>query len=471
MVAEILVLGAGLGGLSTAMLLVRGGHQVTVLERDPAEPPPAAQAWEAWERRGINQFRLPHLMLPRWRAQMEQELPEVLDELTAVGGLRVNMLASLPETRRGPLRDGDERFETVTARRPVLEAAVAAVAGRTPGVTIRRGVAATGLLADPLPGTQTPHVQGVLTAGGRTVRADLVVDCGGRRSALGSWLEAVGARRPAEEREDCGFVYYARHFRTTTGELPAARANVLQHYNSVSLLTLPADNGTWSVVFTTSSRDPALRALRDPSRWNAALARYPLVAAWGEGQPITGVDAIAGIEDRHRRLVVDDRPVATGVVAVGDAWACTNPSLGRGAAIGLLHASCLRDILRDVDPGDPEKLARRFDEATTTVVEPLYRMTVGFDRHRLAEIAADVDGTPYVTDDPRWLVGKATFAASLTDPDITRAYLSLASLLVTPDELFATPGLVDRVLQLGAGAPNYPLPGPSRQELLAIIAD
>jgi 2-polyprenyl-6-methoxyphenol hydroxylase-like FAD-dependent oxidoreductase len=471
MVAEILVLGAGLGGLSTAMLLVRGGHQVTVLERDPAEPPPAAQAWEAWERRGINQFRLPHLTLPRWRAQMEQELPEVLDELTAVGGLRVNMLASLPETRRGPLRDGDERFETVTARRPVLEAAVAAVAGRTPGVTIRRGVAATGLLADPLPGTQTPHVQGVLTAGGRTVRADLVVDCGGRRSALGSWLEAVGARRPAEEREDCGFVYYARHFRTTTGELPAARANVLQHYNSVSLLTLPADNGTWSVVFTTSSRDPALRALRDPSRWNAALARYPLVAAWGEGEPITGVDAIAGIEDRHRRLVVDDRPVATGVVAVGDAWACTNPSLGRGAAIGLLHASCLRDILRDVDPGDPEKLARRFDEATTTVVEPLYRMTVGFDRHRLAEIAADVDGTPYVTDDPRWLVGKATFAASLTDPDITRAYLSLASLLVTPDELFATPGLVDRVLQLGAGAPNYPLPGPSRQELLATIAD
>ena len=40
--AEILVLGAGLDGLSTAMLLARDGHQVTVLERDPAEPPPAA---------------------------------------------------------------------------------------------------------------------------------------------------------------------------------------------------------------------------------------------------------------------------------------------------------------------------------------------------------------------------------------------------------------------------------------------
>lgn len=469
--AEILVLGAGLGGLSTAMLLARDGHRVTVLERDPAEPPPAAQAWEAWDRRGVNQFRLPHIMLPRWRAQMEQELPEVLDELMAAGGLRLNLLGMLPESRRGPMRDGDERFETVTARRPVLEAAVAAVAGRTPDVTIRRGVAATGLLTDPSVGARPPHVSGVLTGGGRALRADLVVDCCGRRSPLGSWLEAAGAGRPVQEREDCGFVYYGRHFRTSTGELPSAKTNILQHYDSVSILTLPSDNGTWSVVFTTSSRDRPLRGLRDPSRWDAALARYPLVAHWREGEPITGIDVMAGIEDRHRRLVVDERPVATGVMAVGDAWACTNPSLGRGAAIGLLHACCLRDVLREIDPADSEKLARRFDDATTAVVEPLYRMTLGFDRHRLAEIDADVAGTTYQTDDPRWAVGKAMFAASLADHDITRAYQSLGSLLATPDELFAEPGLLDRVMKLGAGAPRYPLPGPTRQELLAAICD
>ncbi|HEU4423027.1 MAG TPA: FAD-dependent oxidoreductase [Pilimelia sp.] len=468
--AQVVILGAGLGGLSTAMLLARDGHEVTVLERDPAQPPPAAGAWDAWERRGVNQFRLPHFMLPRWRAQMREELPDVLDELVDAGGLAVNTLALLPEGYRGPMRPADERFDTVTARRPVLEAAVAAAADRTPGVTIRRGVKVTGFRADPGAHHRPPRVTGVLVDGGRVVRADLVVDCCGRRSALGSWLAAAGARHPVEEREDCGFVYYGRHFRGRTGEQPEARAGLVQNYDSVTLLTLPADHGTWSVVFTTSNRDRALRALRDPRAFDAALARYPLAAHWRGGEPISGVDVMAGIEDRHRRLVVDGEPVATGAVAVGDAWACTNPSLGRGAAIGLLHARVLRDLLREVDPGEHDKLARRFDELTAAVVEPLYRLTLWYDRHRLAEIDADIAGVAYRTDDPRWAVSKATVAASLADPDIARGYQSLVSLLTTPDELFAEPGMLDRILQLGADAPTYPIPGPDRGELLAAIA-
>jgi 2-polyprenyl-6-methoxyphenol hydroxylase-like FAD-dependent oxidoreductase len=163
------------------------------------------------------------------------------------------------------------------------------------------------------------------------------------------------------------------------------------------------------------------------------------------------------------------------VVAVGDAWACTNPSLGRGASIGLLHACTLRDVLRDVGPGDPEKLVRRFDEVTAAVVEPLYRMTLWFDRSRLAELAADAGGdggaagAAVQTDDPRWAASKALFAASLADQDLIREYLSVATLFSRADEVFARPGMAERVMRLGAGAPRYPLPGPSRRELLAAI--
>jgi flavin-dependent dehydrogenase len=49
---------------------------------------------------------------------------------------------------------------------------------------------------------------------------------------------------------------------------------------------------------------------------------------------------MAGILDRYRRFVVDGAPVVTGYAAVGDAWACTNPSAGRGISVGSCTRSC-----------------------------------------------------------------------------------------------------------------------------------
>jgi 2-polyprenyl-6-methoxyphenol hydroxylase-like FAD-dependent oxidoreductase len=168
------------------MLLARDGHQVTVLERDPAAPPPHADAaWEGWQRRGVNQFRLPHFMLPRWWSQLRAELPEVRDPLDAFGALHLNVIAALPAARRGPMRDGDERFDTVTARRPVLEAALSAAA-EAAGVTIRRGVTVTGLTTDGP--ARVPRVTGVLTENGSAVAAD-------RPSARGWRRPVPGARR------------------------------------------------------------------------------------------------------------------------------------------------------------------------------------------------------------------------------------------------------------------------------------
>jgi 2-polyprenyl-6-methoxyphenol hydroxylase-like FAD-dependent oxidoreductase len=456
---HILMLGGGLTGLSAAMLLARDGHTVTLLERDPG-PPPIGSAWRSWDRPGVAQFRNAHFMLPRWHAVMRDELPEVLVELRAAGGTPINLAALLPPEVGGPRRAGDERFDTLTARRPVLEAALAAVAARTPGLVLRRGVAVTGLVAD------GSHVRGVRTRDGGTLTADLVVDGTGRRTPAAGWLAAAGLPAAAEERQESGFVYYGRHFR---GERPAVRGPLLQHYDSVSVLTLPGDRDTWAVAFVTGSRDRALRALRDPRRWDAALDRFPLLAHWRAGKPMTGVDVMAGLDDRCRSPVPDGGPVVTGLVAVGDAAFCTNPSLGRGAAIGLLHARTLRDVLRDVGPDRPGDLARRFAARTAAVVEPLYRATRWFDRHRLAEIRADVAGRPYAPADPRWAMARATYTAGLRHPDAARAQLALAAMLGTPDEILADPALAATIRSVAAGAPRYPLPGPGRDELLAAV--
>ena len=199
--AHIVVIGGGLVGLTTGILLARDGHQVTVTERDTAGPRGnAMDLWQRWDRRGVNQFRQLHYMLPRWRIVMERELPEVIGELEALGGVRTSMLGALPDEMTGGKRDGDERFETVTGRRPVVEAAVAAVAKRTDGLTLCRGVAVTGLVTAAESIAGVPHVAGVTIGGATELHADLVVDATGRRSPMTGLLasKALYAAAPPD---------------------------------------------------------------------------------------------------------------------------------------------------------------------------------------------------------------------------------------------------------------------------------
>jgi len=43
--------------------------------------------------------------------------------------------------------------------------------------------------------------------------------------------------------DSSGFVYYARHFRSSDGGVPPALGAPLQHYESVTTITLPAEVG------------------------------------------------------------------------------------------------------------------------------------------------------------------------------------------------------------------------------------
>ena len=55
-----------------------------------------------------------------------------------------------------------------------------------------------------------------------------------------------------EEQADCGFIYYTRYFQ---GTMPQRRSSVLTAIGSISVLTLVADNDTWSVtIFTSAGR-------------------------------------------------------------------------------------------------------------------------------------------------------------------------------------------------------------------------
>jgi 2-polyprenyl-6-methoxyphenol hydroxylase-like FAD-dependent oxidoreductase len=462
-----IVIGGGVVGLCASILLAQDGHEVVVLERDPAPPPAPSEAWTSWPRQGVNQFRMLHLFLPRFNQIMKVEAPQVIDALIAAGGLRSNTLDGIPPEMGGGVGEGDEVFESVTARRPVAEAAIAGVAAATDGITIRRGEAVVGLLTSDSAGG-VPHVIGVRTEAGEELHADLVVDAAGRRSALPRLLEAIGAPAPIEERDDSGFVYYGRHFRSDDGSIPPIFGPLLMPQDSLSILTLPADNGTWGVGLIAGGKDAPLRKLSDVETWERVLGAYPLAAHWMNGQPIDeGVAIMAKIEDRHRSFVVDGAPVATGVIPLADSWACTNPSVGRGISIGTMHSVALRDLLRE-QIADPTAFALAWHDATMATTEPWYRATLDFDRGRLAHIQASIDGVEFQPD-PNYEMTCALQTAALKDPEVLRAFLKIVGVLELPEVALGSPELFEKVIALGGDWRNEGLPGPSRRELLELV--
>jgi 2-polyprenyl-6-methoxyphenol hydroxylase-like FAD-dependent oxidoreductase len=464
--SDILICGGGVIGLCAAMILGRDGHRVTVFEADHAgQPRTSLNGWNSWERPGVAQFRQPHGLHSRFRMISDRELPGLTDGLLRAGCVWVDYLNDLPPTiaDRTP-RPGDEAMRCVHGRRPIIEWAVADMAQTAPNVTVRRGVRVRELITgtSAIPGV--PQIAGIRTTSGEEIRADLVVDAMGRRSPAPEWIVGAGGRNPIEEAEDCNFVYFGQYF--SGQQRPRRMGPTLTPMGLFSILTLDGDNDTWSITLYSSSKNKAMRALRDPATFHRVVSACPLQAHWLEGNPMTSILLMAGVLDRYRRFVVEGQPVVTGFAAVGDSWACTNPSAGLGLSVGLLHAQVLRDVARR-HINDPETFARDFDAETERQVGPFYRNQIAADRVRIAEMNALDEGLPVPA--PNLITAKLLAAAS-QDADVFRGMLEIAMCVALPQEVLARPYVAAKIAELN-GQHLPPNPAIIDRHRLATLLD
>lgn len=462
---EIAIAGGGICGLAASMMLADDGHHVTVFERDDAPTPPGPTEATDWNRRSVAQFGLAHWMQCRGTSILRHSVPSAYELLADNGGLSFNLVTYLLSLQGLDPEPGDDRYDLLTGRRSTLEWALATAADEHPGVEVRRGQIINGFSADT--SGPVPHVTGLHLADGTNVVADLVVDATGRRSPTPTWLEAIGATPPHDVAEDSGFAYYGRYFQSPDGSTPAIIAPLLTPYGSFSLLTLPADNGTWSVTLYGLAEDRAARRFRDEDVFERVIAELPLHAHWLDGEPITEMASMVGPVDRERHYVIDGVPCATGVLSLADAAACSNPSLGRGMSLGLLHVEILRKaVANHLD--DPTALALAFDEQSKAELKPYHDATTKTDRRRVKEMRIYQEGgTPDLSPEERLtdvLIGHAA-----SDPTMTRSYGDIVGCNALPEEVLAQPGVFERLMELSQGPDPEPAPGPDRKRLLELV--
>jgi flavin-dependent dehydrogenase len=322
------------------------------------------------------------------------------------------------------------------------------------------------------PGDQV--VEGVRTASGSVVPAQLVVDAGGRRSALPRWLDELGTRPLVAESQTCGFLYLTRYYRVRPGfERPVIPVPYGLQFDYANVLSFSADGDTFSLTLVLSVDDPHRGAFRDPDRFDRFFASVPRTAPYvAIGEPISDISMMARIENRRRRLVDDDGPIVGGIVALGDASLHTNPTLGRGISLGLWQAQHLATEAATV-VDDRSAFVARYDEWTQAHLGVWFDTQKTIDAAGLERLEAGLRGVrlPPSTE-PSTRRGAAALVLAQTDPLVGCAVARMFHLLTSPQEALSDPEVAERIDTFLLTEPDLerPADSPTRAEFEALAA-
>lgn len=375
MTQPILIIGAGMAGLFTALALGSRGNAVTILERDP--PPPeggADAAFEDWNRRGVGHLRHSHAFLARLRSIVVERHPALHQRLIAAGCQEMTFASGLTGKAAARYRPepGDATLTVLTSRRTTLELVLRQYVTELPGVSLRTGVNVAGLAGETRDGVFV--CEGLKLDDGE-VLPGLVVDAAGRSSQAFDWLAEAGIEVP-EEAEDAGILYYTRHYRLLPGQDQPDRAGPpgAGDLGFIKYGVFPADNGCFSITLAVPEIEEALRrAVMKPETFDAICDQMPGIARWTDparSAPVSKVFGMGDLRSRWRDMVSGGKPLALNLFPIGDGLVRTNPLYGRGCSFAAVTGELVAQALETET--DPTARALAFSQSMSTQLRPYY---------------------------------------------------------------------------------------------------
>jgi 2-polyprenyl-6-methoxyphenol hydroxylase-like FAD-dependent oxidoreductase len=455
---QAVILGGGIAGLAAARLVARHFSRVIVLERDTridvASP---ADAFTAWERSGVPQFRHSHAFLARLRLVLLAHMPDVLEQLRAAGVREIRLADTVPPDMSFVARPDDEDVVLLACRRAVFEWALRESVRTRSNVELREGITVAGLSGTSRDGGR-PVVNGVRLADDTVIPAALVVDATGRRSRAPEWLAAIGAPHAKERSADTGIFYFTRFYRLRRGKPPRGVTGLVAgDLGWVKLAIFPGDGNTFSITVGTPTGDQALKALSDPAVFERFLSAFPSIAPWraaGMSVPIAGRDTpvlvMGQLKNRLRRFVDDEGPLAPGFVAIGDSAYHSNPIYGRGCPMALVQAALLDEALGR-HPGDVRAASVYLHRESEAELRPYWDAAVAADRRsnrngKAAPTSAMAALVRMAESAVGWWLERGLLPATRVDPVVFRGLLRVFHMLEPPEALLRSPELVLRSL-------------------------
>ncbi|WP_433655212.1 NAD(P)/FAD-dependent oxidoreductase [Nocardia sp. CA-128927] len=379
-ISHALVLGGGLAGLLSAIVLADRAESVTVVERDKF---PDSQA----HRKGVPHSKHTHGLVSGGARALDELLPGATDSLFNAGAQRIGIpdryLALGPHGWFPRYRDTEF---VIGCSRSLLDWTVLSRLRAANNVRYIEAADVVELTGDSTRVTGA-RIKSRATGEYTTIAADFVVDATGRNSAAPEWLTKLGLPAVEEVCIDHTIFYATRIYRAPAGagvDFPAVniQANPTLARVRGSGMLIPIEDNQWSVTLSgAEGGHPPIddQGFRDfaadlphPVIAELIAAAEPLGAAFGFGAPAN-----------RRRYFEKLSSWPNGFAVLGDANTVFNPVYGHGMGVIAQAALALRDGLQAHGPSGAKLIQRGIaktaqDAWTIATNEDLrYPQTVG----------------------------------------------------------------------------------------------